>query len=84
MKRSFSLLLGFLALSGCAAHSFPLSNRFGYDPQIGRDLKLQHYGILREYAFEKPQGFHGFAEYAAHPVFLEMLTNAGIGKLPAS
>lgn len=30
MKCNFSLLTGVLALSGCAAHSFPLSNRFVY------------------------------------------------------
>jgi hypothetical protein len=56
---------------------------FGHTPQVGRDLKGEHYGLFREYLFEKPEGFHGFAEYAAHPVFVQMLTNAGIGKMPA-
>ena len=71
-------ILGKLILSSQAL----VPTGFGYVPQIGRDLKVQHYGLLREYAFEKPEGFHGFSEYVAHPTFVQMLFDAGIGKSP--
>jgi Alpha/beta hydrolase of unknown function (DUF900) len=69
-------MLGKLFLSSRAL----IPTGFGYDPQTGRDLKSQHYGLLREYVFDKPESFHGFKDYAAHPVFLRMLEDAGIGK----
>jgi hypothetical protein len=55
----------------------------GYEPKIGRALKDESYPLFREYIFEKPEGFHAFKDYAAHPVFLQMLTNIGIRKPPA-
>jgi Alpha/beta hydrolase of unknown function (DUF900) len=54
----------------------------GYEVKIGRELKAQNYPLFREYVFEKPEGFHGFKDYAMHPVFLQMLQNLGIGKTP--
>jgi hypothetical protein len=56
---------------------------FGYEPEIGRALKAESYPLFREYVFEKPEGFHAFKDYAAHPVFLKMLGNIGIGKSPS-
>jgi hypothetical protein len=55
----------------------------GYDAKIGRELKAENYPTLRENLFEQPEGFHAFKDYAAHPVFLQMLRNVGIGKPPA-
>ena len=52
----------------------------GYRANIGRELKAESYPMFREYIFEKPEGFHAFKDYAAHPVFLQMLSNVGIGK----
>ncbi len=54
----------------------------GYEAKIGRALKAENYPIFREYVFEKPEGFHAFKDYAAHSVFFQMLSNAGIGKSP--
>lgn len=54
----------------------------GYQADVGRSLQSEHYALFKEYAFEKPEGFHGFKDYAAHPVFLQMLNNAGIGRRP--
>ncbi len=68
-------MLGKLFLSSRAL----VPTGFGYNPQIGRDLRIEHYELLREYVFEKPEGFHSFVEYAAHPVFHKMLSDAGIG-----
>lgn len=51
----------------------------GYNPQIGRDLKAEQYALFQQYLFDNPEGFHAFKDYAAHPVFLQMLTDAGIG-----
>ncbi|WP_219893242.1 alpha/beta hydrolase [Aquisediminimonas profunda] len=65
-----------------SSHAFNPTG-LGYSPNIGRGLKGESYPILREYLLEKPQSFHGFKEYAAHPVFLEMLHNIGIGKVAA-
>lgn len=53
----------------------------GYEAEIGRALKAESYPAFRENIFEKPEGFHAFEEYAAHPVFLQMLRNVGIAKM---
>lgn len=55
----------------------------GVLPEVGRELKAQHYSLLQEYAFEKPESFHSFKQYAVHPVFAKMLIDAGIGHLPS-
>lgn len=52
----------------------------GYDVKIGRDLKAENYPMLRENILEKPESFHAFEDYVAHPVFFQMLNNVGIGK----
>jgi hypothetical protein len=52
----------------------------GYEAKIGRALKAESYPLFREYVFEKPEGFHAFKDYTAHPAFLEMLAATGIGK----
>jgi hypothetical protein len=54
----------------------------GYEAKIGRELKATNYSLFREYVFEKPEGFHSFKDYAMHPMFLQMLSNVGIGKSP--
>lgn len=69
-------ILGKLFLSSHAM----VPTGFGQAPQIGRDLKAERYSLFQEYLFDKPEGFHAFKEYAAHPVFLKMLSDAGIGK----
>lgn len=56
----------------------------GYRPQVGSDLKAERYPMLQPYLFSPPQGFHGFAQYAADPAFLKMLGDAGIARLPAA
>lgn len=65
-----------------SSHAFKPTG-LGYEPKIGRDLKAEAYPLLHEYLFEKPEGFHGFKDYTAHPVFLQMLKDIGIGKQPA-
>ncbi len=65
-----------------SSHAFNPTG-LGYDAKIGRALKAENYPLFREYVFEKPEGFHAFKDYAAHPVFLKMLNNVGIGKSPA-
>ena len=62
-----------------SSHAFNPTG-LGYSPIIGRELKGESYPIFREYLLEKPQSFHGFKDYAAQPIFLEMLRNIGIGK----
>jgi Alpha/beta hydrolase of unknown function (DUF900) len=62
-----------------SSHAFNPTG-LGYEAKIGRELKAENYPLLREYVFEKPEGFHAFKNYAAHPVFLQMLHNAGIGR----
>jgi hypothetical protein len=62
-----------------SSHAFNPTG-LGYEPKIGRDLRAEHYPMFREYVFEKPEGFHAFKDYAAHPVFIQMLSNVGIGK----
>ncbi len=52
----------------------------GYRADIGRDLKAENYPLFRAYEFEKPESFHGFKDYIAHPIFMQMLTDAGIAK----
>ena len=52
----------------------------GYRADVGRQLKTERYAIMQEYVFEKPESFHAFKDYAAHPVFLRMLSDLGIGK----
>jgi Alpha/beta hydrolase of unknown function (DUF900) len=65
-----------------SSHAFNPTG-LGYEAKIGRALKAESYPLFHEYVFEKPAGFHAFKDYAAHPVFLQMLANAGIGKFPA-
>jgi Alpha/beta hydrolase of unknown function (DUF900) len=62
-----------------SSHAFNPTG-LGYEVKIGRALKAENYPIFREYVFEKPEGFHAFKDYVAHPVFLQMLSNVGIGK----
>jgi hypothetical protein len=64
-----------------SSHAFNPTG-LGYEAKIGRELKAENYPLFREYAFEKPEGFHAFKDYAGHPVFHQMLENAGIGKSP--
>lgn len=52
----------------------------GYLAEVGRQLKMEQYGLFHEYVFEKPESFHEFKNYAVHPIFLRMLGDAGIGK----
>ncbi len=66
-----------------SSHAFNPTG-LGYEAKIGRELKSESYPLFREYLFEKPEGFHDFNDYAAHPVFLQMLSNVGIGKPPVS
>ena len=56
---------------------------FGYTPEVGRELKTERYGLFQEYVMEKPASFHAFKDYAAHPVFQQMLQGAGVAKAPA-
>ena len=62
-----------------SSHAFNPTG-LGYTPSIGRELKGENYPIFREYLLEKSRSFHAFKDYAAHPSFLEMLRNIGIGR----
>jgi hypothetical protein len=51
----------------------------GLKEEVGRDLRGR-YRFMQSYPFEKPERFHPFTRYVAHPTFDAMLQDAGILK----
>jgi hypothetical protein len=50
---------------------------FGYLAAVGEELAAE-YPMMKPYVLTPPQGFHAFKDYAAHPLFMKMIEDAGI------